>query len=59
MGESTVKKLRKCKCCEMTYWTNAQELREHSNICERVKKIGLIVGSQVVRPDYTIVKIGD
>jgi hypothetical protein len=43
MNASKIRKPRTCYSCGDTRWGTAQDLKDHSSLCQRAKDVGLIL----------------
>ena len=43
MGQAQVSKARICQDCRQTLYGTARDLREHAALCERLKRLNLVV----------------
>lgn len=43
--EANVRRERSCKACEETFYTTADEIKDHADTCRRLKDLGLVAPS--------------
>lgn len=51
--EANVRRERTCPACKQMHYANGQELKAHSDCCQRAKDIGILLPG-IARPQFVV-----